>query len=44
MAAALCEQLTQQSRFFPVIRFALGLEIATVAVTAVCGAWRALNG
>ena len=44
MAAALCEQLTRQSRFFPAIRLALGLRIAAVVVTAVCGAWRALNG
>ena len=44
MAAALCEQLTRQSRFFPVIRLALGLKIAAVAVTAVCSAWRMLNG
>ena len=44
MAAALCEQLTRQSRFFPAIRLALGLRIAAVAVTAVCGAWRMLNG
>ena len=36
MAAALCEQLTRQSRFFPAIRLALGLKIAAVAVTAVC--------
>ena len=44
MAAALCEQLTRQSRFFPAIRLALGLRIAAVAVTAVCGAWQMLNG
>lgn len=44
MAAALCEQLTRQSRFFPAIRLALGLKIAAVAVTVVCGAWRMLNG
>ena len=44
MAAALCEQLTRQSRFFPAIRLALGLKIAAVVVTAVCGAWRMLNG
>lgn len=44
MAAALCEQLTQKSRFFPAIRLALGLKIAGVAVAAVCGAWHALNG
>lgn len=44
MAAALCEQLTRQSRFFSAIRLALGLKIAAVAVTAVCGAWRMLNG
>ena len=44
MAAALCEQLTRQSRFYPAIRLALGLKIAAVAVTAVCGAWRMLNG
>lgn len=42
MAAAFCEQLTRQSRFFPAIRLALGLRIAAVVVTAVCGAWRAL--
>ena len=44
MAAALCEQLTRQSRFFPAIRLARGLRIAAVAGTAVCGAWRMLNG
>ncbi|MDO5322762.1 MAG: hypothetical protein Q4G06_01985 [Clostridia bacterium] len=44
MAAALCEQLTRPSRFYPAIRLALGLRIAAVAVTAVCGAWRMLNG
>lgn len=44
MAAALCEQLTRQSRFFPAIRLAMGLRIAAVVVTAVCGAWRMLNG
>ena len=44
MAAALCEQLTRQSRFFPAIRLAIGLRIAAVVVAAVCGAWRALNG
>lgn len=44
MAAALCEQLTQQSRFFPAIRFALGLKIASVLVVAACGAWQVLNG
>lgn len=44
MAAALCEQLTRQSRFFPAIRLAFGLRIAAVVVAAVCGAWRALNG
>ena len=42
--AALCEQLTLQSRFFPAIRLAIGLRIAAVVVAAVCGAWRALNG
>ena len=44
MAAALCEQLTRHSRFFPAIRLALGLRITAVVVTAVCGAWRMLNG
>ena len=44
MAAALCEQLTRQSKFFPAIRLALGLRIAAAVVTTVCGVWQTLNG
>lgn len=44
MAAALCEQLTRQSRFFPAIRLVMGLRIALVVVAVVCGAWMKLNG
>jgi len=44
MAAAICEQLMDGSRFFPAIRLVLGLEIASVVVSGAIQAWEMLNG
>lgn len=44
MAAAFCEQMLDGSRFFPAVRLVLGMEMAAMAVSAVSGLWKTLNG
>ena len=44
MAAALCEQILDGSRFFPAVRLVLGMEIAAVSVSAILNVWKMLNG
>lgn len=43
IAAALCEQLLAGNRYFPVIRMALGLELAAAAAAWLLEAWKLLN-
>ncbi|MBQ8507915.1 MAG: hypothetical protein IJ466_10865 [Clostridia bacterium] len=44
MAAALCEQLLDGSRYFPAVRMVLGLQIAAAAVSGILKLWKMLNG
>ena len=44
MAAALCEQMLDGSRFLPAVRLVLGMELAAMAVSAVSAIWKILNG
>ena len=43
MAAALCEQMLEGSRFLPAIRLALGMELTMMAVSAVSALLNILN-
>lgn len=44
MAAALCEQLLDGSRYFPAVRLVLGTEIAAMAVAGLLKLWQMVNG
>ena len=44
MAAALCEQMLDGSRFFPAVRLVLGMELTAMAVSGLPELWKILNG
>ena len=44
LAAALCGQLLDGSRYFPAIRLVLGMEMAAMAVSGLLELWKMLNG
>lgn len=44
MAAALCQQMLDGSRFFPAVRLVLGMELAAMALAAATGVLKILNG
>lgn len=44
MAAALCEQLLDGSRYLPAVRMALGFELAAQAAAGLLHLWKTLNG
>lgn len=44
LMAALCGQVLEGGRYFPVLRLALGMEIASMVVSGVMELWKILNG
>lgn len=44
LAAAVCEQMLDGSRYFPAVRLALGLELASLALSAGLELVKMLNG
>lgn len=44
VAAALCEQMMDGSRYIPAVRLAVGMEIAAAAVSGLLKLWEMLNG